>query len=449
MTPLAGQIAGEIRRRGPVTFRRFMELALYHPEHGYYQRPRDPFGAAGDFYTNAQLQPVWGRLLARQIKQWYEEMGAPPNFTVVEMGAGRAETTAEIQRCLPAARCIAVDLSFGELPQKFSGVVICNEFFDALPVHSIQRRGQSLVEHYVGLAPDVGLAPQSPDSSQTVRKGFDNQNRSRARQQAVSASTRSPESGQSSSFDFGKSAPGCGKPAPGCGKSAPGDSVFEWVEAEPSDPKLHDYLKRFTPGLAKGQKTEANLAALEALERIASSLEAGYILTIDYGYTAEEIAAARRFPEGSLMAYQKHQATEDVLTDPGNRDLTAHVNFTALAKRGEELGLTASPLVTQMRFLMELGEKDNFASVLGESRAASEALGERGNEPTSDTDAGNEPESRNEPQATSQARPRSEALPGNEPEDSPNHRMQLKTLLFGMGETFQVLVQRKRSNLLE
>jgi SAM-dependent MidA family methyltransferase len=392
MTPLAGKIAGEIRRRGPITFRHFMELALYHPEHGYYQRPRDPFGVEGDFYTNAQLQPVWGRLLTQQIKQWYEEMGAPPNFTVVEMGAGRAETTAEIQRCLPAARCIAVDLSSGELPEKFSGVVICNEFFDALPVHSVERHGESLVEHY------VGLAPESPGSSQTGPKGFDNQNRSRARQQAVSASTRRTESGQSSPF--------------GIGKPVPGGSGFEWAEGEPSDPKLQDYIKRFAPGLAEGQKTEANLAALDALERIASTLEAGYILTIDYGYTAEEIAAARRFPEGSLMAYQKHQATEDILTDPGNRDLTAHVNFTALVERGEELGLTASPLVTQMRFLMELGEKDNFNAVLGESRAASEAPGDA----------------------------------GNEPEDSPKHRMQLKTLLFGMGETFQVLVQTKRGS---
>ena len=337
MTPLAEQIGEEIRGRGPITFRRFMELALYHPEHGYYQRPRDPFGVEGDFYTNAQLQPVWGRLLAQRITQWYEEMGAPQDFTVVEMGAGRAETSAELQRCLPAARCIAVDVSSGELPEKFCGAVICNEFFDALPVHSIERRGESLVEQRVVL----------------------------------------------------------------------GESGFEWAEGEPTDPRLQDYMERFAPGLAEGQKTEANLAALDALERIASSLEAGYVLTIDYGYIAEEIAAARRFPEGSLMAYHKHQAIEDVLADPGNRDLTAHVNFTSLTERGEELGLTASPLFTQMRFLMELGEKDNFAAVL------------RGNRGTRETDA------------------------GNETSDSPKHRRQLKTLLFGMGETFQVLVQRK------
>ena len=335
MTPLEREIAGEIRRRGPLTFRRFMELALYHPRHGYYRRPGDPFGVRGDFYTNSQLQPVFGRLLAQQISQWYAEMGAPPDFTVVEMGAGRAETTAEIERCLPEARCIAVDVSSGQLPERFRGVVICNEFFDALPVHSLERRGDGLVEHFVGLA-EHGL----------------------------------------------------------------GEHGFAWVEGGLSDPQLRDYLDQFAPGLAEGQRIEANLAALDALQRIASSLAAGYLLTIDYGYTAGQIAAGRRFPRGSLMAYEKHQANEEVLADPGNRDLTAHVNFTALVHRGEDLGLTASPLRTQMRFLMELGEKDNFEAALG----------------------------------------------GDEAVDPPQPRLQLKTLLFGMGETFQVLVQRKRAS---
>ena len=384
MMPLEEEIAAEIRAGGPITFRRFMELALYHPEHGYYQRPRDPFGIEGDFYTNSQLQPVFGRLLARQIGQWYDEMGAPEDFTVVEMGAGRGETSAEIQRCLPAVRCITVDVSSGELPERVSGVVICNEFFDALPVHSIERRGKALVEHY------VGLVPKSRDSSQTPRKSFDDQNQSRARQQAVSASSRSSDSGQRSSF--------------GWGASASGDGGFEWAAGELSDPRLQDYVERFTRGLAEGQRTEANLAALDQLERITSSLEAGYVLTIDYGYTAKEITEGRRFPAGSLMSYQKHQAIEDVLADPGNRDLTAHVNFTALAEHGEELGLTASPLMTQMRFFMELGEADNFSAALGGGEARDKA------------------------------------------EDSPKHRMQLKTLLFGMGETFQVLVQRKRGS---
>ena len=327
MTPLGELIAGEIRREGPLPFPRFMEMALYHPELGYYRRPRDPFGIGGDFYTNAQLQPVFGRLLAQQIDTWRHEMGRPEDFTVVEMGAGRGETTAEIQRCLPGLTCLTVDLATGELPKRFRGVVICNEFFDALPVHSVERKDKGLVEHYVDLAADG----------------------------------------------------------------------FGWAEGSLSDSRLKDYLQSYTPRLAEGQKVEVNLEALDQLEKIARSLDSGYVLTIDYGYTANEIADGRRLPVGSLISYVKHQASEDVLANPGERDITAHVNFTGLEKRGEELGFSSSALQTQAMFLSEIGRQDDFQAAL---EASSEA-------------------------------------------ESLHLRMQLKTLLFGLGETFRVLAQRK------
>ena len=97
------------------------------------------------------------------------------------------------------------------------------------------------------------------------------------------------------------------------------------------------------------------------------------------------------------MSYVKHQASEDVLADPGNRDITAHVNFTALEERGKELGLVSEGLKTQAQFLMEAGEPDQFAAALSSSS-------ER---------------------------------------ESLQLRLQLKTLLFGLGESFRVLVQRK------
>ena len=326
MTPLGELIAGEIRRAGPLPFRKFMEMALYHPELGYYRRPRDPFGIGGDFYTNAQLQPVFGRLLTQQIDTWRHEMG-PEDFTVVEMGAGRGETISEIERCLPGVTCRTVDVASGELPERFRGVIICNEFFDALPVHSVEQKDKGLVEHYVDLAAD----------------GFD------------------------------------------------------WAEGSPSDSRLKDYLPRYAPRLAKGQKVEVNLQALDQLEKLARSLVAGYMLTIDYGYTANEIADGRRLPVGSLMSYVKHQASEEVLADPGERDITAHVNFTALEKRGEQLGFKSAGPRSQAMFLSEIGQQDDFQTAL---------------------------------QASSEA-------------ESLHLRMQLKTLLFGLGETFRVLVQRK------
>ena len=327
MTELADLIGGEIRRTGPLPFRKFMETALYHPKLGYYRRPQDPFGVGGDFYTNAQLQPVFGRLLAQQIDTWRHEMGRPEDFTVVEMGAGRGETMSEIERCLPGVTCTTVDVASGKLPDRFRGVVICNEFFDALPVHSVERKETGLVEHYVESAAD----------------GFD------------------------------------------------------WVEDSLSDSRVKSYLQSYAPQLAKGQKVEVNLEALDQLEKLDRSLVAGYVLTIDYGYTANEIADGRRLSAGSLMSYVKHQASEDVLASPGERDITAHVNFTALEKRGEQLGFRSAGLRSQATFISEIGRQDDFQAAL---KASSEA-------------------------------------------ESLHLRMQLKTLLFGLGETFRVLVQRK------
>ena len=152
MSPLARLIAEEIRQSGPIPFRRFMELALYHPEYGYYRRPADPFGTGGDFFTNSQLQPVFGRLIAQQIAAWRDEMGSAENFTVVELGAGRGETGAEVRRLLPDVRYIEVDIENGSVPDSIIGVVFSNEFFDALPVHSVERRGEGWIEHLVDTA---------------------------------------------------------------------------------------------------------------------------------------------------------------------------------------------------------------------------------------------------------------------------------------------------------
>jgi SAM-dependent MidA family methyltransferase len=322
VTELERQIREEIAASGPLPFARFMELALYHPALGYYRRGRDPFGAAGDYYTNAQLQPVFGRLIAQRIAAWHETLGRSEDFTVVELGAGRGETAREIRSCLPQARYVEIERDRGALPQRFAGVVLANEFFDALPVHVVRSTGVGILERFV---------------------------------------------------------------------TVDGERLG-WREGKPTTPALESYVRRFAPSLAAGQVVEVNLDALEWMERIARSLERGYVLVADYGYTSREIAEGRRFPEGSLMSYRRHTAYEDVLAEPGERDITAHVNFTALAEHAVPLGLRAAPLETQARFLLSIGQADQFRSALAASN-------ER---------------------------------------DKQRNRMLLKTLLFSLGETFQV-----------
>jgi SAM-dependent MidA family methyltransferase len=320
MTPLSTLIRDEIARDGPISFRRFMELALYHPLYGYYRRERDPFGKQGDFYTAEQLQPAFGILVAARIRAMFEELGRPEGFTVVELGPGRAE----MRHAFSEWQYVPVDLG-GALPARFCGVVFSNEFFDALPVEVAVCRGGGFCEMRVGW----------------------------------------------------------------------NGSRFTWKEAGPVSAEAADYVARYLPPREEGDLVEINLEALAWTERIAASLDRGFVLTIDYGYTRRESV---RFRCGTLMSYRRHTALEDVLEDPGGRDITAHVPFTALEERGKCCGLEPRRFETLARMLLAIGERDQFAEVL----AARDAV------------------------------------------DESRRRLQLKTLLFGMGETFRVLMQQKR-----
>jgi SAM-dependent MidA family methyltransferase len=322
MTPLAVLIREEILRGGPMPFRRFMELALYHPEYGYYRRQRDPFGKQGDFYTAEQVQPVFGILVAARIREMFEELGRPVDFTVVELGAGRGE----MGQALSEWRYLPVDLSRGALPERFSGVVFSNEFFDALPVEPAVRRSNAFREMRVGW-----------DGSRLV-----------------------------------------------------------WVECGQVSAEVAEYLERNIAPCEQGDLVEAGLDAVSWMERIAKALERGFVFTIDYGYTRRESV---RFPNGTLMSYRRHTALEDVLAEPGERDITAHVCFTALEEHGKRCGLEPVRFETLARMLLDVGERGAIAAALKADEA--------------------------------------------------RRRSQLKTLLFGMGETFRVLIQRKREEARE
>ena len=316
MTPLAEILRDRIRHGGPIPFRDFMDAALYHREHGYYRRHRDPFGKDGDFYTAEQVQPVFGILIAARIRALYREMGEPADFQVVELGAGRGEMAA----ALAEFRYTGVDVDRGAVPESLCGVVFSNEYFDALPVDRVIWEDGAARESLVGYEADR----------------------------------------------------------------------FVWVAGDKPGAEIDNYLQRYFPPPHDFESVEAPLEALRSMDCIAQRLARGFVFTIDYGYTARE---SRRFPQGTLMSYRRHQAVEDVLTDPGERDITTHVPFTALEDRGTAQGLQTVRFESLARTLLDAGDADQFAAALGT--------------------------------------------------DDSRRRLQLKTLLFGMGESFRTLLQRK------
>jgi SAM-dependent MidA family methyltransferase len=172
------------------------------------------------------------------------------------------------------------------------------------------------------------------------------------------------------------------------------DERFAWVDGDPVEGEVESHLQRYAPSPKEGDLVEVNLEALRWIEEIARRLRSGYVFTIDYGYTTRE---AVRFRQGTLMSYRRHTASEDVLAGPGERDITAHVCFSALEDHGELHGLETVRLETLAQTLLAAGEADQFAS----------------------------------------------ALAGETPGAQLKRRLQLKTLLYGMGETFRTLLQRK------
>ena len=175
------------------------------------------------------------------------------------------------------------------------------------------------------------------------------------------------------------------------------DGKFHWISGEVVEPCENHYLRRFYPPPEEGRWYEVPMLDLW-MSRISRSLAEGWLLTIDYGFTREESV---RFPQGTLMSYRRHTALDDVLAEPGDRDITAHVNFTAMRELGTACGLVTERFETLASMLLSAGEPDQFAAALGEGA------------------------------------------------DEARRRGQLKTLLFGMGETFRVLLQRKDPNRSE
>ena len=129
---------------------------------------------------------------------------------------------------------------------------------------------------------------------------------------------------------------------------------FEEAWDEPSDPRLLSYFKSMGVSLQEGQKAEVNLRALDWMEEVERRLKRGFVLTIDYGSLAPELYAPDR-REGTLLCYYKHRVSEDPYERVGEQDMTSHVNFTGLVRKGEEVGLTFTGLVPQYRFLVGLG----------------------------------------------------------------------------------------------
>ena len=325
-------IVDEIRRDGPMAFSRYMELCLYHPELGYYSRSSEQFGKAGDFYTSSDVHAVFGRLLARQFEEMWRVLDSPERIDVIELGPGRGLFAADVldwsAKQFPefarAMRYVLVEQSArfrDRLRERLSDHIASGR---AAIFETLEAAASSAGEHLIVFANEFfdALPVEIVDHRGSVRVVEDG-----------------------------------------------GRLGEEFVP--PSSVELN-FLDRYGVQPEPGQRVEVPLASLPWMDRIAATFEAkrGFVVLIDYGYTREEQLAGRH--RDTLMTYRRHRASSSPYEAPGEQDITAHVNFTALRSRGVEHGLEPMALLTQSQFLMGIGEETQFGDAFQDCKLPQE-----------------------------------------------------------------------------
>jgi SAM-dependent MidA family methyltransferase len=376
-------IEQEIREHGPIPFSRYMELCLYHPELGYYSRNAEQFGKAGDFYTSSDVHAVFGRLLARQFEEIWRALGSPEEIEILELGPGRGLFAQDV-------------LAWSE--KKFP------QFFHALHYSlaeqspKLRDRLRSVLASYLesGKASSVSenaferhlhqrLIPWFSDMSGTAKATM----AAEAAESFYASAENTGEGTTSAAPDNAMDDRALNAEVPvivfaneffdalpveilsqqGSLRISAQDGRFVEAWVSPSAEELA-FLDRYGVHPEPGERIEVPLLAHRYMVRLAASVGKGVIIAIDYGYTRQEQLAGRH--RGTLMAYRQHSVTPNPYQAPGEQDLTAHVNFTALAAAAEENGMQAQPLLTQSQFLMGIGEPNQFADAFEDCRVPQE-----------------------------------------------------------------------------
>lgn len=359
MISLRTIIEQEIRERGPIPFSRYMELCLYHREFGYYSRSASQFGKAGDFYTSSDVHAVFGRLLARQFDQMWRILGSPAIITVRELGPGRGLFAQDV-----------LDWSEKKFPEFFHSLhYVLVEHSPALR----ERIAQTLARH---LNSGQAILETTPDAQENIpgRAPHDE----RVAQAATPVPSAAPTSGGFAleiptivfANEFFDAIPVEIVSPKGSLRIdlQNGRFVETW---SPSSAEELEFLDRYSVHPEGAERLEVPLQS-QKLVAEATNFHRGFLLVIDYGYTREEQLAGRH--RGTLKAIRQHSLSADPYESPGEQDITADVNFTALAAAAEGKGLRPQTLMTQSQFLMGIGQANEFADAFEDCRLPQERV---------------------------------------------------------------------------
>ncbi len=311
-------IIRRIKEEGPISFHDFMEMALYHPDGGYYTSVIESIGPSGDFYTGSNVTALYGEMIARQLEEMWGHTGGE-KFTVVEYGAGTGRLCRDIlghlkcneklysglEYCIIEKSPLMRAREMAHLREKvrwyetiadipdITGCVISNELLDNFAVHQVVMKDE-LMEVYVD---------HTEGFSEVLR---------------------------------------------------------------PAPDELKSYFGEMGVQLPRDYRTEVNMEAIEWIGSIAGALKKGYVLTIDYGFHSDEMYKEYRC-DGTLVCYNKHRVNYEPYQEIGRQDITSHVNFSSLYHWGAKSGLDCIGYTNQALFLQSLGIKEQLVKNLVDS----------------------------------------------------------------------------------
>ena len=318
---LAEIVQNRIYVDGSLSFRDFMEMALYYPELGYYTSAREKFGREGDYFTAPFFSEIYGSMIAKQLEEMWVLTGRY-EFMIVEYGAGSGTLCADILCYLKSNHKFYKEINYCIIEKSdslrnqqksligskdgiiqkvswlnsideiapFTGCVLANEVVDNFSVHKVVMKEDQLMEVFVDH-----------------------------------------------------------------------DEEFKEI-LKPAPTHLKEYFQQLNVILPDEFCTEVNMEAIEWLKKISASLARGFILTVDYGFPSSELYQPYR-KLGTIVCYHKHSVNDQPYVHIGEQDITAHVNFSALDLWGERNGLVKCGFTTQSQFLSGLGITNSFRNL--------------------------------------------------------------------------------------
>lgn len=321
MTVLENIIRELIAYEGKITFERFMRLALYMPVHGYWRKEAYPVGYAGDFLTAPETSTAFARCIVQALKDMWIGMGSPPRFDIAEFGSGRGTLAVAVMTRLRDA-----------VPELYrvSRYFLCEQSYWARknfnPPQPLRSDGK-----FVTMSPR-DLEPNFLRGCILSNEFFD----------AFSVHRLQQRNGRLLECYVGLDAAG----------------RFTEAYDRLSSGLIAGFWEMYGVALEDGQAAEVSRTAQGAFDAMVRALAEGYMCTIDYGDLASKLYGA--LPDGTVMTYHTHQANDAYYTDIGEKDITAHVNFTMLTERGKMFGLVPELFVSQAQFLVTRGIADDM-----------------------------------------------------------------------------------------